>query len=322
LISWRRPSPAQVKAVVAWTAAVPCALWAVGRLFGLEAGWPLIPAFAYTVYVIPFAVLAAAVAALLRQWIPAALAAVAALALVLVVAPRAVGGPDDADGRPLRVMAANVLRGTGDPDQLVELVREHEVEILTIQEFTPKFQRAFEDAGARELLPHAALAVREGVIGSAVYSRYPIEPGPKGEYVTQNRGTVEIEPGLKVAVLSAHPTLPSTPGNIKDWKEGLRAMPDPNAEGATWLLVGDFNATLDHEEFRDLLDRGYTDAGERMGEGLAPTWPSGWKDIQYLPVTIDHVLYDDDRVGVRDYEVLELEGSDHHPVYAELVLRD
>jgi endonuclease/exonuclease/phosphatase (EEP) superfamily protein YafD len=322
LTAFRRPPASRVKAVVAWTAAIPCALWAFIRVFGLEAGFPLTPVFAYTVYVIPFAVLAAIVAAILRQWVPAALAGIAALALILAVAPRVVGGPDDVEGRPLRVMAANVLRGSGDPAQLVELARDREVEILAIQEFTPKFQRAFEDAGARELFPHAALAVREGVIGSAVYSRHPIEPGPEGEYVTQNRGTVEIEPGVKVAVLSAHPTLPSTPGNVKDWKAGLRAMPEPNAEGSIWLLLGDFNATLDHDEFRDLLGRGYADAGERMGDGLEPTWPAQRTKGRYLPVTIDHVLYEDDRVGVRDYDVLELEGSDHRPVYAELVIRD
>jgi hypothetical protein len=38
-------------------------------------------------------------------------------------------------------------------------------------------------------------------------------------------------------------------------------------------------------------------------------------------VTIDHILYDRDRVGVLDYDVLDLTGSDHRTVYAELVVR-
>jgi endonuclease/exonuclease/phosphatase (EEP) superfamily protein YafD len=283
----RRPSPAAVKAAVAWTAAIPCAFWALLRLFGLEAGFPLVPAMAYTLYVIPVAVVAAVVAALLRRWAAAAVAGVAALALVLVAAPRVVGGPDDVQGRSLRVLASNVLRGGADVDQLIEQVEEQDVEILTLQEVTPEFQADFERAGGSRLLPHSALAVSEGVSGSAVYSRYPLEPGPEGEYETQNRAIVTVAPGLRVGVFSAHPILPSTAANIEDWEEG----------------------------------RGYADAGERMGDGLRATWPARRMRGRYLPVTIDHVLFEEDRFGVRDYEVLELDGSDHRPVYAELVVR-
>jgi hypothetical protein len=39
-------------------------------------------------------------------------------------------------------------------------------------------------------------------------------------------------------------------------------------------LAGDFNATLDQSEFRDVLGRGYYDAAERMGDRLNPTWPA------------------------------------------------
>jgi hypothetical protein len=38
-------------------------------------------------------------------------------------------------------------------------------------------------------------------------------------------------------------------------------------------------------------------------------------------VTIDHVIYDRDRVGVRDYDVLDLPDTDHRTIYAELVIR-
>ena len=308
--------------MVAWTAAVPCAIWALIRVLGFESGFPLVPAMAYTVYVIPFAVLATLVAAVLRRWVPAAVAAAAALALIAVVAPRAVGGPDDVEGRSLRVLSSNVLRGGAEVDQLIALIEERDVEVLTLQEVTPEFRDEFEEAGGGRLLPHSALAVREGVSGSAIYSRYPLEPGPEGEYATQNRATARIAPGLSVGIFSAHPILPSTAANIEDWKEGLRAMPGPGFEGVPWLLLGDFNATLDHAEFRDLLDRGYADAGERMGEGLRATWPARRTRGRYLPVTIDHLLFEDDRFGVRDYEVLELDDTDHRPVYGELVVKE
>ena len=40
------------------------------------------------------------------------------------------------------------------------------------------------------------------------------------------------------------------------------------------LLVGDFNATLDHAALRRLLDTGYRDAASVVGQGMTPTcWP-------------------------------------------------
>jgi hypothetical protein len=39
-----------------------------------------------------------------------------------------------------------------------------------------------------------------------------------------------------------------------------------------------------------------------------------------VPVTIDHGLYDRDRIGVRDFQVMTLPGSDHRTTYAELIV--
>ena len=74
------------------------------------------------------------------------------------------------------------------------------------------------------------------------------------------------------------------------------------------------------------LDAGYpavplVTAAERMGDGLRPTWPAIRGSHRYLPVTIDHVIYDRDRAGVRDYAMLDLPGTDHRTIYTELVLR-
>jgi hypothetical protein len=57
-----------------------------------------------------------------------------------------------------------------------------------------------------------------------------------------------------------------------------------------------------------------------MGDGLTPTWPALKTATRFRPVTIDHVLYDRDRVGVIDFQVLDLPGSDHRTIYAGLVV--
>jgi len=116
--------------------------------------------------------------------------------------------------------------------------------------------------------------------------------------------------------LSGSIPYPPLRNRIDDWSSALESLPSAGA-GAPWVLAGDFNATLDHAELRDVIDRGYRDAGDAAGEGLEPTWPVGGRHMP--PVTIDHVLADR-RLGIADYEVLGLPGSDHRPVYARLVL--
>ena len=104
---------------------------------------------------------------------------------------------------------------------------------------------------------------------------------------------------------------------MDEWRDDLRALPPATPRGDVRILAGDFNATLDHAELRRVLDRGYADAADTVGHGLRATWPS---DRRFPPpVTIDHVLADE-RCGVRDLEVIDVPGSDHRAVLAELVL--
>jgi endonuclease/exonuclease/phosphatase (EEP) superfamily protein YafD len=307
--------------VVAWTPAVMCAAWALVRLFGLEAGYPAVPLITYTLFVLPVAVLATVVALALRQWAPAAVAAAAVVALAAMIAPRALGGPDSFSGMPVRVMSANVLRGSGDAEILMANVRERRVDLLCVQELTPEFAAQLDGLGIARLFPHQVLSVQQGVSGSGIYAGYPLTRIPLPDQASSS-ASATVAPGIAIEVSSIHNLpVPASPSGVDGWGVSLRRWPSASADGPIRVLAGDFNATLDQAEFRGLLDRGYYDAGERMGDGLTPTWPEIRGSNRFLPVTIDHVLYDRDRVGVLDYEVLDLPGSDHRTVYAELVLR-
>ena len=101
--------------MVAWTLVALAAGWVAARLLGLERGFPLVQLMAFTPFAAVAAVVVIGVAALLRQRLAALVAAVLALALVVVVAPRALGGPDDRDGTRLRVLSVNMHFGTGSP---------------------------------------------------------------------------------------------------------------------------------------------------------------------------------------------------------------
>ena len=82
------------------------------------------------------------------------------------------------------------------------------------------------------------------------------------------------------------------------------------------MLAGDFNATLDHAAFRDVLRLGYADAAQEAGNALTPTWgPPG----KVALLTLDHVLVDRSCAGL-ECSVHKIPGSDHRAVYAEIQL--
>jgi endonuclease/exonuclease/phosphatase family metal-dependent hydrolase len=297
--------------VAAWAA------WAVIRLFGLEYGFPLEAMMAFTPLVAATAIIPIAAALLAGSRAGAALATVVLVVFAVLVVPREFGGPTDAaggNGPVLRVLAANMKLGKADPDALLGLVRELHVDVLSIEEQTPKLAGGLARAGIADLLPYAASYTDRGSSGSGLYSRLPLLPGsnqplPGGSpLIVRGLG---VPGAAQVTIFSVHTHSPTNPS----WRDDLRAL--PAAAEQPQILLGDFNATLDQAEFRDLLDRGYDDAAETLGDGLTPTWPA---NRRFPPlVTIDHVLADR-RIGIREYSVEDLPGSDHRAVYAALAL--
>jgi endonuclease/exonuclease/phosphatase (EEP) superfamily protein YafD len=301
-----------------WVAVVPLAVWALVRVFGLDSGFPLVPLMAFTSYAAVAALLVAGVAVALRNWAAAAVTALVTLCLAVAVLPRAIGDETvDPDGREtFVVLSTNVHHGTADPATIVELVDRYGADLLSVQELTPSFARELRAAGLEALLPNAVLETHRSASGAGLYSRLPMRRLPGSQFFfRQPRATLSLADGRRIRVVGVHPFPPGR-GNDTVWQEALESLPSAGA-GAPWILVGDFNATLDVSLMRETVDRGYRDAGEVAGEGLVPTFPQNRHLIP--PITIDHILADE-RLGVIDYEVEDLPGSDHRALYAELAL--
>ncbi|MFD1321535.1 endonuclease/exonuclease/phosphatase family protein [Micromonospora sonneratiae] len=304
-----------------WLLVVPTLGWAVIRIGGLERG-PLVPLFAFTPYVAAWTLVPVVLALALRRWWAAGVAVLTAVALVGVVAPRAVA--DDVpvpDGPTLRVMTANLLAGVADSAAVVALVRTHRVDVLAVQEFTPGAQAALDRHGLAELLPHRQLNAEIGTTGSGLYARFPLsDGGTRRNYggFTQAYATVAVPGAPPVLVESAHPCAPYERAQLRCWHTDLSRQPAATPDGPLRILAGDFNATLDHTPVRALLETGYVDAAAAAGAGLTGTW-GPYDGDPIPPVAIDHVLADR-RVGVRAAAVHPLPGSDHRAVLAELVL--
>jgi endonuclease/exonuclease/phosphatase family metal-dependent hydrolase len=302
-----------------WAAVIPVALWALVRVLGIERGFPLVALMAFTPYAAIAALLVAGVALALRNWAAAGVAVSAMLCLATLVLPRAVGdGTVAANGREtFDVLSSNIHRGTADPEALVALVDRYRPDLLSVQELTPRFARELRDAGLLRRLPHAILEVRRGSSGAGLYSRLPMRKLGGGQpfFFRMPRAALRLPDGRRLRVVGIHPYPPGR-GNVDIWSEAIGSLPTAE-EGAPWVLAGDFNATLDVSQFRELLDRGYRDAGEVAGKGLEPTFPAEGHLIP--PVTIDHVLADR-RLGIVSYSVADIPGSDHRAIEAELAL--
>lgn len=296
-------------------------LYALVRTFGLERGFPLVPLLAYTPLVLAAVPVALAGAALLRRWWSAAAILLAGVLLATAVLPRTFeSAPSIARGPGLRVLTLNVHLGEVDPTTVVDLVREHEVDVLTLQEVTPSMFTVLDEAGLGASLPHAMDHSAPGAAGGSVHSVYPITPlGDLGRDLDSlampHAGLAVPGTSHPVEVVSVHPMPPVRSGTMAAWRDGLRALPAAD-EDAVRILSGDFNATLDHAELRDVVDRGYLDAADQVGRGLSGTWPVGGA----LPnVAIDHVLVDG-RVGVGEVDFMDVAGGPHRALFARLVL--
>jgi endonuclease/exonuclease/phosphatase (EEP) superfamily protein YafD len=314
------------RTAIAGLLAVPPVAWAVARLAGLEFGFYGVALMAFTPYATAAFLLPLAVILLLRQWLAASVVVLAIGCLAVLVLPREFGGPDAAGGSGtpgggpvLRVLSTNMLEGGADPVSIVDMVRTGKVDLLAVQEYTPQAQQRLAAAGLERLLPHQVAYPVPGVGGSAIYCRFPLTDGGfrwMPADFGQAYATVHVPGAPDLLVESVHPAAPSDGSRIPKWRAGLAEEPPATPHGPVRLLIGDFNATLDHVELRRLLGTGYRDAASVVGAGLTPTWPY----TQSMPkVTLDHVLADP-RIAVHAVSVHPLPRSDHRAVLAELAL--
>lgn len=302
-----------------WIATFICAAWAIERTLGLETGYPWVAVMAWTPYVALLAPAVCALAVVARHRGAATLAGAATVLLIVAVLPRAIGGGHDVVGAPgpeLRILSANVKVGQADPAALVQLARRVNANVVCIEELTPEIVRALRAAGMNDLYRYRDLEPEDDAAGTGIYARHPIERLPDAEPVGYPHRTPQarLNPrgGVPVELTCAHP-VPPNEGRAAVWAQGLQSLPDAE-EGIYRVIAGDLNATLDHDELRDLLASGYLDAGDATGNGLVPTFPGG---VWPPPVTIDHVLADE-RIGIDDFGVEDVPGSDHRAVWAKL----
>ncbi len=308
---------------------VPALLLTVSRLFEPSGGrWIRAESFTPFAMFLYLGALVLLVVRLLRRWsggreVTLVVACVAALGLALHVwwfAPMVSGAnPPPADGAPtLRVMTANVYGGAGDGVALVEAVADENIDLLVVEEIAASQLAAMESAGIDELLPHRVGETGDVGQGTMVFSRRPL--GEAAHLDTTWDGWQTSMGDL--TLLAVHPRSPTDP---QGWRaDHAKILAEAEASDAD-LVIGDLNATVDHEPMRRLADAGYRSATELANEGWQPTWPAyGVVHVAGLEVPrlvqIDHVLVGPGLAALGTH-TLAIPGTDHRALVAELAVK-
>ncbi|MFA7266972.1 MAG: endonuclease/exonuclease/phosphatase family protein [Candidatus Nanopelagicales bacterium] len=284
------------------------------RYFAFEVG-PFAWLIAFTPY-IGLAAVVLCVVGFATRVLPIALLATGCAVLQLSwLVPLFVSDSDVPEyGKTLTVMTSNILFGRGDPAAIVDLVRDHNVDLLSVQELTPEAAVGLRDAGLNEVLEYRWLDASQA--GMGIWSRYPLADLPAGSQVRWPAIGRHVDiPDLPLSFIAVHPAAPLTPDHAK-WthdqpllRAALHSVP-----GAV-VVAGDFNATLDHGIMRSLQADGFTDAAEAVGAGLNATWPQ--ESRSPIPLfAIDHVMHRDVTLWPLTTQTAVVPGSDHRAVIA------
>lgn len=296
----------------------------VVRVVGLDRSFPLVPFMTVYPYVVVVTGVSAVIALGLGARWPALVAGVLVLVGLVVLAPRVLpsSGPDPApEGPTVTLAAANLRVGQADPAALAAMLEQLDVDLLVTTELTGPAIDGLAAAGLDDRFPHQVLRPSARTSGGGIYSRWPLERGPdnpRGGFGATPSARIDVPGAPPVDLLGVHPLPPTNRAWTISWRADLRTLPGP-VEDRVRLLAGDFNATLDHSAFREVLGRGYLDAAATRGQGWRPTFSGFPFGDPVPPVTLDHVVVDQ-RVAVEDVVVRDIDGSDHRMIVARLRL--
>lgn len=225
----------------------------------------------------------------------------------------------------LRVLSSNIQKGEAHTAAFVDLAV-GSADIITMSELTADAAARFREAGLRKTFPYSILVPRPGAGGMGLWSRYPLTALAPSKYGNNFIAARVRVPGVRddPVVASVHLMSPLAGGanTFAQWNTRITAAKAEFADyaetagPAAVIIAGDFNATPDMRQFRDLLDVGYRDAVNQTGAGFSPTY-SPHPAIPPL-ITIDHVLTRNSTA--QSIRTVDIPGTDHRALLATVAV--
>lgn len=230
----------------------------------------------------------------------------------------AAAGRARTDDATARVMTFNVYKGQADAAQIVEAVRSNRVEVLALQETTDDFVARLQAAGIEAYLPYWHVSSSGGDFGNGLWSATPLD----GVVDSQINSSASFMPAGSVQLgansirfVSVHTTSPGA-GHWQLWRRSIEELALLQADTNTrFILMGDFNATVDHTPLREVLGSRFLDAAQASGHGFTFTWPANSRIPTFAG--IDHILIDKG-IAAGQCSTLTIAGSDHKALLATI----
>ncbi|WP_020570418.1 endonuclease/exonuclease/phosphatase family protein [Neolewinella persica] len=222
------------------------------------------------------------------------------------------------------LLLTNVLMKNRTAQPLIDLIREKDPDFLIALEVDSWWDEQLR--GIEQQYPYTQENTNEVAYGMALYSKYPFKNVEvnrlNNKKVPSYRATVQLPNGRDIVLNTVHPVPPKSfedfPDNKGQKEVALRKVgQDVASSSLPNIVAGDLNDVV--WGYTDLLT-GTTDLlfDVRVGRGFynsfdANSWFMRWP--------IDHVFV------TRQFALSRLErlskiGSDHFPIYVELVLED
>lgn len=221
-------------------------------------------------------------------------------------------------GTKLSLLQLNVLSENNRFDLVGDEIERLDPDIVVMEEVTAEVYDSL--ATVRAKYPYVAETLHRTNLGVLVMSRWPLTETELIDFDDKRLPSLVCELKIQDSPLTLIATHPLSPRNRKKYQlrnKQLYAIAEAfNQRRSPLMMVGDLNITSFSPIFQKFLEE-IKLSDSRQGFGIQPTWPSHlWKIAR---IAIDHCLLSQE-ITATHREVGNYVGSDHLPVYLELVL--
>lgn len=259
-----------------------------------------------------------------RKWKGALLVLPFLILSILKIVPIYIDKNSDVEsvnqGTVVKLLQANLLAGNKSHTAILNYVEKLSPDILLFEEVTqPMFDKL--SSGLAQEYKQIEAVTRPDSFGIAVFSKLSKVKSsivPLGySAVPSVDYTFEID-GKTITLYGVHVYPPISGSGFRERNLQYDEIALYRKKASKrFVLAGDLNSTFWSPFFRDLNKKtGLSDSCQ--GKGLQPTWPV---QFPFLYIGIDHCLHSE------HFKTLKREvgpdiGSDHKPVYVELLLKE
>lgn len=226
------------------------------------------------------------------------------------------------DDAALTIYSHNVAWGEGDPEEVGRQLESVEADVVLLQEGDPSFVDRLQSS-LGDPYPFARSADSASTKSLAILSRWPITDVEDTSHVADTMNPfliATIASPDRYRLANAHLSAPTVTENLGRRRSELAFLGSPGfVDQGIDAVIGDFNASSAHADYRSALDGYWADATAARGCSLGGTWSPLGTGPGLL--TLDRVLvstapgHDLGAVAVR---TLGYAGNDHRAVLVQL----